>query len=108
VGAKVGFLWRGPGGWDFIAGLGAGWHRLELSATAPNTSTNAAATGVEGILDLAALYPVTPAFALGPFIGGSIVSSSGWSNVVDGQASQTSGNHVDGAFNFGFKLELRL
>jgi hypothetical protein len=108
AGAKVAFLWRGPGGWDFIAALGAGWHRLELSTTAPDTTTDAAATGVEGLLEFAALYPVTPVFALGPFIGGSIVSSSGWSNVVDGQASQTSGNHLDGAFNFGFKLELRL
>jgi len=108
AGAKVAFLWRGPGGWDFIAALGGGWHRIELSTTAPDTSTDAAATGVEGILELAALYPVTQVFALGPFIGGSIVSSSGWSNIVDGHASQTSGSHADGAFNFGFKLELRL
>ena len=108
AGAKVGFLWRGPGGWDFIAAAGAGWRRLELAASTPETSTNAVATGVEGIVDLTALYPITPVFALGGFIGGGIFSSSGWSNVVDGQASQTSGYHVDGAFNFGFKLELRL
>ncbi len=108
AGGKVAFIGRGPGGWDLIAALGGGWHRLKLSATTPDTSTEATANGVEGILEVAALYPVAPAFALGPFLATSIVSSSGWTSVVDGQTNQTTGNHVDGAFNFGFKLELRL
>ena len=32
----------------------------------------------------------------------------GWTNVVDGETSQVPGNHIDGSFNFGVKLELRL
>jgi hypothetical protein len=108
AGGKIAFLGRGPGGWDLIGALGAGWHRLKLSASTPDTSTEATATGVEGILEAAALYPVAPAFALGPFLAASIVSSSGWTSVVDGQTTQTPGNHVDGAFSFGLKLELRL
>jgi hypothetical protein len=108
VGAKVGYAGRGPGGWDLIVALGAGWHRLSLSTTTPDTSTEASTSGAEGILELAALYPIAPAFWLGPFVSTSIVSSSGWTNVIDGQTTQSAGNHVDGAFNFGFKLELRL
>ena len=108
VGGKVGFSVHGPGSWEFTFGLGAGWHQIHLSTTTAATSAEATAAGVEGILELAALYQLDPVLAMGAFVSGGIVSSSGWTNVVDGETSQVPGNHVDGSFNFGVKLELRL
>jgi hypothetical protein len=108
AGAKVGFSGRIADDWVLIAGLGAGWHRIELSTRTVDTSTEATATGVEGLLELAALYSIAPIFRMGPFVSTSIVSSSGWTNVVNGQTTQSAGNHVDGYFNFGLKLEFQL
>ena len=108
VGGKVGYSFDGPGSWEFIVGLGAGWHQIHLSTTTAATTAEATASGVEGILELAALYPLTPMFAMGAFVSGGLVSSSGWTNVVDGETTQVPANHVDGSFNFGVKLELRL
>ena len=108
VGGKVGYSFHGPGHWEFIVGLGAGWHQIHLSTTTAATSAEATAAGVEGILELAALYQLDPVLAMGAFVSAGIVSSSGWTNVVDGDASQAPGNHVDGSLNFGVKLELRL
>ncbi len=108
AGVKVGFSGRISGDWVLVAGLGAGWHRIGLSAKTVDNSTEATATGVEGILEFAALYSIAPVFELGPFVSTSIVSSSGWTNVVNGQTTQSAGNHVDGYLNFGLKLEFRL
>jgi hypothetical protein len=108
AGGKVAYSGRGPGGWDVLVGLGAGWQRLNLSITTATNTTESTANGVEGLLELAALYPVASSFALGPFVGASLVSASGWSSVINGQSSQQSVSHVYGWFSFGLKLELRL
>src|SRR5262245_15520607 len=68
VGGKVGYSFVGPGSWEFIVGLGAGWHQIHLSTTTADTAAEGTASGVEGILELAALYPLTPVFAMGAFV----------------------------------------
>jgi len=108
AGAKLGYAFSGPAGWVFTVALGAGWHRIHLSTATASTSTEATATGVEGILELAAIYRLTLNFGLGPFLGTGIYSSSGWTNVVDGQTSESPGNHVNGSLSFGLKLEVRI
>ena len=108
AGGKVAYSGRGPGGWDLLVGLGAGWQRLNLSITTDAANTQSTANGVEGVLELAALYPIASSFALGPFVGASLVSSPGWTSIVNGQSSQQSVSHVYGWLSFGLKLELRL
>jgi hypothetical protein len=108
VGGKIAYSGRGPGGWDLLFGLGVGWQRLNLSITTDTNTTESTAKGVEGVVELAALYPIASSFALGPFVSASLASAPGWTSVINGQSSQQSVNHVYGWFNFGLKLELRL
>jgi hypothetical protein len=108
VGGKVAYSGRGPGRWDLLVGLGLGWQRLRLSTQTDTTITDSTATGVEGVLELAALYPIASSFALGPFLGATLASSPGWMSVIDGQTSQQSVSHQYGWLSFGLKIEIRL
>jgi hypothetical protein len=108
AGGKIAYSGPGPGGWDLLMGLGVGWQRLDLSITTDAATTESTSNGVEGVVELAALYPIASSSALGPFVSASLASAPGWRSVIDGQSSQQSVSHVCGWFNFGLKLELRL